>query len=76
MFPKPRPVRCYTVAQLLVELQLSRSSFFELKAAGKLPFLEELQPRIGRQARFRAEPIDRYLENRFSMARSRLQKVG
>ena len=30
-------------------------------AAGALPFLDELNPRIGRIARYRADLIDRYL---------------
>ena len=56
------PPRCYTVAQLLSMLQLSRSVFFMLKSTGQLPFLEELRPRIGRKIRFRADLVDRYLE--------------
>ncbi len=55
--------RCYTVAQILDLFDLPRRSFFTLKAAGKLPFLEELKPRIGRRMRFRADLVDRYLEN-------------
>ena len=53
--------KCYTVPQLLEALQLSRPSFYDLKAQGKLPFLEELQPRIGGRARYRADLVDRYL---------------
>jgi hypothetical protein len=53
--------RCYTIAQLLDVLALPRRSFFTLKAAGKLPFLEELRPRIGRRARFRADLVDRWV---------------
>jgi len=55
------PPRCYTVADLLSMLQLSRSVFFMLKSTGQLPFLEELRPRIGRKLRFRADLVDRYL---------------
>ena len=57
--------RCYTTAQLLDLLQLPRRSFFSLKKAGKIPCLEELKPRIGRRARFRADLVDRYLENQW-----------
>lgn len=57
--------RCYTVAQILELLALPRATFYELKRAGKLPCLEELQPRLGRRLRFRADLVDRYLENRF-----------
>lgn len=51
----------YTVSDLVRLLALPRSTFFELWRRGDLPFLEELQPRLGRTARFRAEPVDRYL---------------
>lgn len=53
--------RCYTVPQILELLQLPRRTFYELKAAGKLPCLEELQPRLGRRLRYRADLVDRYL---------------
>lgn len=62
--------RCYTRAQVCEKLALPRSSFFMLKATGKLPFLEELRPRIGRRARFRADLVDRYLSNQFNRQRS------
>jgi hypothetical protein len=54
--------RCYTTAQLLDILTMPRTTFFTLKQAGKLPFLEELKPRIGRCARYRADLVDRYLQ--------------
>jgi hypothetical protein len=66
--------RCYTTAQLLDILDMPRRTFFTLKAAGKLPFLEELKPRIGRRARFRADLVDRWLANQWT-ARS-FRKVG
>lgn len=53
--------RCYTVRQIRDALQISRTSFKALKKQGRLPFLEELLPRIGARARYRAEPVDRYL---------------
>lgn len=58
--------RCYTVAQLLELLTLPRSTFFDLKARGALPFLEELRPRIGRSARYRADLVDRYLAGQWN----------
>lgn len=61
------PRRCYTTEQLLEVLDLSPRTFYQLKAAGRLPFLEELRPRIGRRARYRADLIDRYLENKFDV---------
>jgi excisionase family DNA binding protein len=52
---------CYTVAELCTLLHLSRSSFYEARDKGRLPFLEELRPRIGRVLRYRADLVDRYL---------------
>jgi len=62
--------RCYTVAQLLQLLTLPRRTFFTLKKAGRLPFLEELKPRIGRRARYRADLVDRYLAGQWGQPRS------
>lgn len=53
--------RCYTIADLLDKLHMSRRAFHRLKRAGKLPFLEELQPRLGMHPRYRADLVDRYL---------------
>jgi len=53
--------RCYTVSELLAALKMTQRTFTQLKAQGRLPFLEELKPRLGRRVRYRAEPIDRYL---------------
>jgi hypothetical protein len=49
---------------------LPRTTFFTLKAAHKLPFLEELKPRIGRCARYRADLVDRYLANEWGRPRA------
>jgi hypothetical protein len=54
-------VRCYTVPDVLAKLQMTKRTFTRLKHAGKLPFLEELRPRLGRRVRYRADLIDRYL---------------
>jgi hypothetical protein len=62
--------RCYTLVQLLDLLQLPRRTFFTLKKAGQLPFLEELTPRIGRRARYRADLVDRYLAGAWRAPRS------
>ena len=43
--------RCYTVAQVCEKIQVPRASFYLLRAQGRLPFLEELKPRLGRIAR-------------------------
>ena len=63
--------RCYTTAQVLELLQIPRRTFFTLHKAGRLPMLEELQPRLGRRVRFRADLIDRYLENAWGPRRLR-----
>ena len=60
---------CYTVAQVRAALQLSRNRFYVLKAAGKLPFLEELQPRLG-HPRYRADLVDRYLAGEWGRSRA------
>jgi hypothetical protein len=57
--------RCYTLAQLLEAISMSRRAFYDARAAGRLPFVEELEPRIG-GPRFRADLIDRYLEGRWT----------
>lgn len=68
--PHGRRKRAYTVAQLCDALEMSRRTFFSLRSAKQLPFLEELKPRLGRVVRYRADPIERYLENRWN------RKVG
>jgi hypothetical protein len=59
--------KCYLVAQLLGPdlLNMPRTTFYTLKKAGRLPMLEELKPRIGRCARYRADLVDRYLANQW-----------
>jgi hypothetical protein len=57
--------RAYTIATICALLDdMPRSTFYVLKRAGRLPFLDECWPRLGRTIRYRAEPIDRYLANR------------
>ena len=58
--------RCYTVPDLLEKLQMPLATFKGLKKAGKLPFLEELRPRLGRRARYRADLVDRYLRGEWT----------
>jgi hypothetical protein len=62
--------RCYTVPQVLDLLQMPQRTFTTLKKTGKLPFLEELRPRIGRRARYRADLVDRYLAGEWGQPRS------
>jgi predicted DNA-binding transcriptional regulator AlpA len=62
--------RCYTAAQIIALLQLPRASFYSLRRQGKLPFLEELQPRLGGRIRYKAAPVDRYLDNLWNKPRA------
>ena len=62
--------RCYTIAELLAQLQLGRRTFYTLKSRGQLPFLEELKPRIGRRPRYRADLVDRYLAGQWGGPRA------
>lgn len=64
--------RCYTVAQLLGAelLNMPRRTFFTLKKAGKLPFLKEIEPRLGRRMRYRADLVDRWLDGQWNQPRS------
>ena len=54
-------VRCYTVPEILTKLQMAQTTFNTLRRGGKLPFLEELRPRLGKHARYRADLVDKYL---------------
>lgn len=58
--------RCYTVPELLAKLQMAHTTFKNLHRAGKLPFLEELRPRLGKHARFRADLVDKYLRGEWN----------
>jgi len=70
-----RQSRCYTTQQLLDILQMPKRTFFTLRKAGQLPFVEELRPRVGRVARYRADLIDRYLSGQWGGPRS-FRKAG
>jgi hypothetical protein len=54
---------CYTVAEVIEKLKLSARTFRRLKQEGKLPFLEEIRPPLGRFPRYRADLVDTYLRN-------------
>lgn len=55
----------YTTAQVLEKLQMPRRTFFRLRAKGELPMLDELKPRLGRVVRYRAAPIDRWVDGQW-----------
>jgi hypothetical protein len=62
--------RCYTIGELLQKLQMTPTTFKRLRKAGRLPFLEELRPRLGRRVRYRAAPVDRYFEGQWGQPRA------
>jgi hypothetical protein len=70
--PHRRSYRVYTVAQLLGPdlLNMTRRTFFRLRAKGELPFLVEVEPRAGRVIRYRADLVDRYLAGQWQQPRS------
>jgi hypothetical protein len=59
----------YSKAELLVVLDLKESTFVHLKASGRLPFVVELLPRLGKHARYRADLVDRYLAGAWNAPR-------
>jgi hypothetical protein len=61
-------LRCYTLSDLLDKLQMPRGTFFHLKRLGRLPFLEELRPRLGKTPRYRADLVDRYLRGEWGQS--------
>jgi hypothetical protein len=63
-------IRCYLVPDVLEKLQMPLTTFKRLKRAGKLPFLEELRPRLGRIVRYRADLVDRYLAGQWGQSAS------
>ena len=66
----PDDKRFYTVPQLLALLELPLSTFTTLKRTGRLPFLEELRPRLGKHARYRRDLVDRYLAGQWGQSRA------
>lgn len=64
------PPKCYTTEQVLALLQMKISTFVMLKRTRKLPFLEELKPRLGKRARYRADLVDRYLAGAWGQPRA------
>jgi len=62
--------RCYRLPEILRKLQMPKTTFNRLRRAGKLPFLEELRPRLGRTPRYRADLVDRYLRGEWGQPRT------
>ena len=72
-------MRCYLIPELLIKLQMNRRQFSRLRLAGKLPFLEELLPRLDQRPRYRADLVDAYLAGKRPMLRAvlpRRQRAG
>lgn len=54
--------RAYTVPQILEKLgDMPVTTFRDLRRQGKMPFLEEILPRLGKHPRYRSDLVDRYL---------------
>jgi excisionase family DNA binding protein len=60
---------CYTTAEICGLLKMPVGTFRNLKTQGKLPFLEELKPRLGKTVRYRADLVDRYLAGQWGQSR-------
>jgi hypothetical protein len=60
---------CYTAREIQQRHKMSRTTFNDLKRAGKLPFLEELKPRLGGVIRYRADLVERYLAGQWGQPR-------
>lgn len=60
--------RCYSAAQIIAFLGIGESAFYDLKRRHRLPFVQELTPRLGRLVRYKAEPVDRYLAGEWQSA--------
>lgn len=55
----------YTIAQVCERISMPRRTFFDLRARGELPFLDEVKPRLGRIVRYRADLVDQWVANQF-----------
>jgi hypothetical protein len=53
--------KIYTGPEVRALLHMPVRTFERLKADGALPFLEEVKPRLGVVARYRADLVDQYL---------------
>jgi excisionase family DNA binding protein len=60
---------CYTTAEICERLKMPLGTFRNLKTQGKLPFLDELKPRLGKTVRYRADLVDRYLAGQWGQSR-------
>ena len=56
----------YTITEVCERISMPRSTFYRLLAAGELPFIEEVQPRLGKRPRFRADLVETFVANQFN----------
>lgn len=66
----------YTLADVLRLLELSPTQFKRLRAAGHLPFLEPLRPRLGKQERYLRAPVDKYLRGQWGRSFFGVKRAG
>lgn len=57
---------CLTIAQVCARISMPRRTFTRLRDAGQLPFLEEVQPRLGMRPRYRADLVEQYVAGTFN----------
>lgn len=62
----PLQAGAYTITKVLERIDMPRRTFTRLRDAGRLPFLEEVQPRLGMRPRYRADLIEQYVSNQFN----------
>jgi excisionase family DNA binding protein len=68
--------RVYLIPDVCERLRIPQSSFYALRAKGRLPFLQEIRPRAGRRVRYRADLVDQYLEGRHGLEMLRRPRVA
>jgi predicted DNA-binding transcriptional regulator AlpA len=61
--------RSYSASQIIHDLGISRSTFYEWKRLKLMPWLVELDTPTGRAVRYQAEPVDRFFENKRGTSR-------
>ena len=61
--------RSYSASQIIHDLGISRSTFYEWKRLKLMPWLVELDTPTGRAVRYQADPVDRFFENKRGTSR-------
>lgn len=69
--------RGYRIPELLRLLNIeNRRTFERQRAAGALPYLEEILPRVGRRPLYRADLVDAYLAGAGARGLAALRRPG